>query len=151
MVKPLVWGIIGGVIGVSFLIIVVFYYETESDDARLADINASYDDEIDRLTVSIFLTDSNAEYTKANGNAELTILQDGREVYSATYNFVKYDFVSWKNMFGDKRTAYVITVNKFFPSGESNIMEYQVFVDLNIDTRHWEDLFDQFWSINESS
>ena len=125
---------------------------TEYGDARLASINPSYDKDTDRLTVSIFLTDSNAEDTKADGNAELTILrEDGREVYSATYNFVKDDFVSWKNMFGDKRTAYVITINKFFPSGESRIMEYHVYVNLNTETRHWEDLFEKFWSINESS
>ena len=142
MVKPLVWGIIGGVIGVSFLIIVVFYYETESDDARLADINASYDYETDRLTVSIFLTDSNAEYTKANGNAEMTILKDGRVVNSATYNFVKDDFVSWINLFGGKNTAYVIVVREYFSSGE-----YDVYVDLNTKTRHWEDLHDSFYSL----
>ena len=142
MVKPLVWGIIGGVIGVIFLIIVVFYYETESDDARLADINASYDYETDRLTVSIFLTDSNAEYTKANGNAEMTILKDGRVVNSATYNFVKDDFVSWINLFGGKNTAYVIVVREYFSSGE-----YDVYVDLNTKTRHWEDLHDSFYSL----
>ena len=151
MVKPLVWGIIGGVIVVSFLIIVAFNYVSESDDARLADINASYDKDTDRLTVSIFLTDSNAEYTKANGNAELTILQDRRTVHSATYNFVKDDFVSWINLFGGKNTAYVIVVNKFFPSGPTDIMEYEVYVDLNTKTRHWEDLYDKFWSINEST
>ena len=142
MVKPLVWGIIGGVIGVIFLIIVVFYYETESDDARLADINASYDYETDRLTVSIFLTDSNAEYTKANGNAEMTILKDGRVVNSATYNFVKDDFVSWINLFGGKNTAYVIVVREYFSSGE-----YDVYVDLNTKTRYWEDLHDSFYSL----
>jgi len=144
-------GISAGIIVVIFIIIVVFYYETEYDDARLADINASYDKDTDRLTVSIFLTDSNAKYTKANGNVELTILQDGRTVYSATYNFVKDDFVSWINMFGGKNTAYVIVVNKFFPSGPTDIMEYEVYVDLNTKTSHWEDLYDKFWSINESS
>jgi len=124
---------------------------TEYGVARLAHISASYDKDVDRLTVSIFLTDSNAEDTKDSGNAELTILQDGRKVYSATYNFVKDDFVSWKNMFGDKRTAYLIVVNKFFPSGESRIMEYNVHLDLDITSGHWEDLFDKFWSINETS
>ena len=144
-------GISAGIPIVVFLILVVFYYETEYDDARLASINASYDKDTDRLTVSIFLTDSNAEYTKANGNAELTILQDGRTVYSDKYNFVKNDFVSWINMFGGKNTAYVIVVNKFFPSGGSGIMEYEVHVDLNTKTGQWEDLHDKFWSVNESS
>ena len=142
MVKPLVWGIIGGVIVVSFLIIVAFNYVSEYDDARLANINASYDYETDRLTVSIFLTDSNAEYTKANGNAEMTILKDGRVVNSATYNFVKDDFVSWINLFGGKNTAYVIVVREYFSSGK-----YDVYVDLNTKTRHWEDLHDSFYSL----
>jgi len=141
---------VGVSVGVILLIIVAFLYDAQ-DDARLADINASYDDDTDRLTVSIFLTDSNAEDTKANGNAELTIFNENRrEVYSATYNFVKDDFVSWKNVFtGDKRTAYVIAVKQFFPSsgGEvSGMMGYEVYVDLNTKTKYWEDLYDEFWS-----
>jgi len=147
-----------------FLIFFVFYYETgsddaplaqlidpSSDDARLASIHVEYDDDTDRLRVAIYLTDSNAEDTKANGNAELSVFnENGREVYSAMYNFVKDDFVSWKNVFtGDKRTAYLITVNKFFTSsgGEvSGMMGYEVFVDLNLKEKHWEDLYDEFWS-----
>ena len=151
-----------------FLILIVFYYETgsddaplaqlidpSSDDARLASIHAQYDKDTDRLTVAIYLTDSNAEDTKANGNAELSVFnENGHEIHSATYNFVKDDFVSWKNVFtGDKRTAYLIAVNKFFPSSGgdvSGMMEYQVYVDLNLKEKHWEDLYDKFWSINES-
>ena len=151
MVTTKTYGIIAGLVVVAVLIQVAYYYESESDDARLADINASYDKDTDRLTVSIFLADSNGEYTKANGNAELTILQGGRTVYSATYNFVKDDFVSWTNIFGGKNTAYLIVIKQFFPSGASRIMEYDVHVDLNTKTRHWEDLYEKFWSINESS
>ncbi len=142
MVKPLVWGIIGGVIGVIFLIIVVFYYETESDDARLADINASYDYESDRLTVIIYLTDSNGDYTKANGDAEITIEKDLLTVYSDKYNFVKDDFVTWKDNFGGKFTAYRIDIRQFFPTGS-----HDVFVDLNTKKSYWEDLHDSFYSL----
>jgi len=123
-------------------LIIVAYNSQTYDDARLASINASYDVYTDRLTVSIFLTDSNAEYTKANGDAEMTILKDGRVVNSATYNFVKDDFVSWINLFGGKNTAYVIVVREYFSSGE-----YDVYVDLNTKTRHWEDLHDSFYSL----
>jgi len=143
------YGIIAGLVVVAVLIQAGYYYSSESDDARLAHINASYDDDTDRLTVSIFLTDSNGAYTKVNGNAELTILQEGgREVYSATYNFVKDDFVSWTNIFGGKNTAHLIVVRQFFPSGGavSGMMEYNVYVDLNTKTRQWEDLHAQFWS-----
>jgi len=124
---------------------------TGYDDARLAHINASYDKDTDRLRVTIFLTDSNGDYTKVNGNAELTVLQDGRTVYSDKYNFVKNDFVSWQSLMGGgKITGYLIDIRQFFPSGESMIMEYEVYVDLNTKTSHWE-LYDKFWSINESS
>ena len=138
-------------VGVILVIFLIFVAETESDDARLASINAQYDTDTDRLLVSVFLTDSNAEFTKANGNAELIILQDGRVVYTAGYSFVKDDFVSWINMFGDKNTGYVIVINKFFPSGESVIMEYEVRVNLITKAKNWEGLYDKFWSINQSS
>jgi len=145
-------GISAGIIVVIFIIIVAMYYESESDDARLAHINASYDADVDRLRVTIFLTDSNGAYTKVNGNAELTILQGGREVYSNKYNFVKNDFVSWQSILGGgKITGYIIDIRQFFPSGGSRIMEYEVYVDLNTKTSHWEDLYEKFWSINESS
>ena len=137
-----------GVIIVILLIIVVSYV-SEYDDARLADIIASYDDDIDRLRVVIYLTDSNGEYTKASGDADVTILQEGgHEVYSNKYNFVKNDFVTWKSVLGGIRiTAYIIDINQFFPSGGavSGMMEYNVYVDLNTKTSHW-DLHDQFWS-----
>ena len=106
------------------------------------------------LRVTIFLTDSNGFYTKVNGNAELTIFNENRrEVYSATYNFVKDDFVSWINMFGGKNTAYVIAIKQFFPSAGgdvSGMMGYEVYVDLNTKTRQWEDLYDEFWSFEQA-
>jgi len=145
MVKPLVWGIIGGVIGVIFLIIVVFYYETESDDARLAQIESWYDYNTDRLTVTILLTDSNGDYTKANGDAEITIQKDGRMVYSDKYYFVKDDFVSWKDNFGGKITGYTIGIRQFFSSGS-----HDVFVDLNTKSLHWDDLHDSFYSLEQA-
>jgi len=120
------------------------------DDARLASIIASYDDDVDRLRVAIYLTDSNGEYTKASGDADVTIFNEKkREVYSATYNFVKNDFVTWKSVLGGaKITAYLIDIKQFFPSsgGEvSGMMGYEVYVDLNTKTKHWE-LYDEFWS-----
>lgn len=143
-------GVFIGVIIVILLIIVVFY-AAEYDDARLASIIASYDDDVDRLRVAIYLTDSNGEYTKASGDADVTILQEGgHEVYSNKYNFVKNDFVTWKSVLGGvKITAYIIDIRQFFPSsgGEvSGMMGYEVYVDLNTKTKHWEDLHDQFWS-----
>jgi len=141
-------GISAGIV-VSLLIVMAFFV-TEYDDARLADINASYDDDTDRLTVTIFLTDSNGDYTKVNGNAELTILnKGGREVYSNKYNFVKNDFVSWQSILGGgKVTGYIIDIRQVFPSGGalSGMSEYNVYVDLNTKTSHWEDLHDKFWS-----
>ena len=142
-------GVFIGVLVVIFLIIVVFY-ATEYEDARLAQLDARYDHDIDRLAVTIILTDSNGEYTKASGDADVTILQEGgHEVYSNKYNFVKNDFVTWKSVLGGiKITAYIIDIRQFFPSsgGEvSGMMGYEVYVDLNTKTSHW-DLHDKFWS-----
>jgi len=143
-------GVAIGVLVVIFLIIVVFY-ATEYDDARLASIIASYDDDIDRLRVVIYLTDSNGDYTKASGDADVTILQEGGHmVYSHKYYFVKDNFVTWKSVLGgDRITAYIIDIKQFFPSsgGEvSGMMGYEVYVDLNTKTKHWEDIRDEFWS-----
>ena len=142
--------IFGGIILVSFLIIVAFNYVDESDDARLASIIASYDADVDRLRVVLYLTDSAGAYTKVNGNLELSILQEGgREVYSNKYNFVKNDFVSWQSLMGGgKITGYIIDIRQFFPSGGAvtGMMEYNVYVDLNTKSGHWEDIYDQFWS-----
>jgi len=143
-------GVAIGVIIVIFLIIVVSYV-AEYDDARLASIIASYDDDVDRLRVVIYLTDSNGDYTKASGDADVTIFNENRrEVYSNKYNFVKDNFVTWKSVLGgDRITAYIIDIRQFFPSsgGEvSGMMGYEVYVDLNTKTKHWEDLYDEFWS-----
>jgi len=135
-------GVTIGVIIVIFLIIVVFY-GTEYEDARLARVHAIYDDDTNRLVVTIILTDSNGEYTKASGNAEITVQKDGRTVYSNKYNFVKNDFVTWKNNLGGKTTGYMIDIRQFFPTGS-----HDVFVDLNTKTSHWEDLHDGFFSLN---
>jgi len=142
---------IGVAVAVGLIFVIYISYDAKYDDARLAHINSSYDADVDRLRVTIFLTDSNGDYTKANGNAELIIFNENRrEVYSATYNFVKNDFVSWQSIFGGgKITGYIIDIRQFFPSsgGEvSGMMGYEVFVDLNTRSGHWEDLYDEFWS-----
>ena len=142
---------IGIAVAVGLIFVIYISYDANYDDARLAHINTSYDDDVDRLRVVIYLTDSNGEYTKASGDADVTILQEGgHEVYSNKYNFVKNDFVTWKSVLGGvKITAYIIDIRQFFPSsgGEvSGMMGYEVYVDLNTKTSHWEDLYDEFWS-----
>ncbi len=141
---------IGVAVAVGLIFVIYISYDATYDDARLASIIASYDEDVNRLRVATYLTDSNGDYTKASGDADVTILQEGgHEVYSNKYNFVKNDFVSWKSVLGgDKITAYIIDIRQFFPSsgGEvSGMMGYEVYVDLNTKTKHWE-LYDEFWS-----
>jgi len=66
-----------------------------------------------------------------------------------TINDVRNDFVSWQSIFGGgKITGYIIDIRQFFPSrgGDvSGMMGYEVYVDLNTKTKHWE-LYDEFWS-----
>ncbi len=133
-------GISAGIV-VSLLIVMAFFV-TEYDDARLASVEAWYEYERNRLTVAIYLTDSNGDYTKANGDAEITIEKDLLTVYSDKYNFVKDDFVTWKDNFGNKKTAYVIDIRQFFSSGS-----HDVFVDLNTKELQWEDLHASFYSL----
>jgi len=50
---------------------------------------------------------------------------------------------SWRS----QNYSYIIDINQFFPSGGAvpGMMEYNVYVDLNTKTSHW-DLHDKFWS-----
>jgi len=116
-----------------------------SNEARLAQVEAWYDHKTDRLTVAIYLTDSNGDYTKAKGNAEISIYQNENmpRAYSDTYNFVKDDFISWRDNSGNKVTGYRIDIRHFFPYGD-----YDVFVDLDTQSGHWADLHDSFFSLN---
>ena len=82
-------------------------------------------------------------FSKANGNAEVTVQKDGRMVYSNKYDFVKNDFVTWKNNLGGKTTGYMIDIRQFFSNGW-----HDVFVDLNTKSGYWEDLHDRFYPLN---
>jgi len=116
----------------------------ESEDARLARIQANYFVGNDRLDVRIILTDSNADYTKASGEAFLFVEKDGNIVYaSEVYSFDKRDFVSWRDNSGNKLTGYIIDVREYFPSGS-----HDVFVTVETDGgTYWESLHDSFYSL----
>ena len=112
------------------------------DDARLARLQADYNEETDRLQVVVILTDSNGEYTKANGNGNLYVKKDISLVHSDNFSFKKDDFVTWKNSFtGEKVTGYMFSIKKYFPQGS-----HDVFVDLNIGDKYWEELHVSFYS-----
>ena len=112
------------------------------DDARLARLQADYNEETDRLQVVVILTDSNGEYTKANGNGNLYVKKDTSLVHSDNFSFKKDDFVTWKNSFtGEKVTGYMFSIKKYFPQGS-----HDVFVDLNIGDKYWEELHVSFYS-----
>jgi len=144
MVKPLVWGIIGGVIGVSFLILVAFYYETEYDDARLADLRATYFDDVDRLAVAVVLTNADGEFTKANGHLELTIKRGASTVYSNEYDFTKNDFLTWDNLFTGKTKGVMFDIRERFPYGD-----YDVYANMETKSGYWEGLHATFYSFEQ--
>jgi len=116
----------------------------ETDDAQLARLETRYNDATDRLTTTLILTNKNGDYTKANGNLELTVKKDGRTVHSEEFEFTKDDFVSWRNNNGDKVTGYQFSVNKYFSS-----YGHDVFVDLETKSGSiWKDLHTTFFSLN---
>jgi len=114
----------------------------ESDDARLARLQADYNEETDKLQVVVILTDSNGEYTKANGNGNLYVKKDTSLVHTDNFSFKKDDFVTWKNTFtGEKTTGYMFSIKKYFPQGS-----HDVFVDLYIGEKQWDELHVSFYS-----
>ena len=114
------------------------------NEPKLAYLESYYDDNTDRLTITLSLTDKNAEYTTADGGLAISVQKDGRQVYSTTQEFVKDDFYSWKNNFGEKITGYRVSINQFFSSGS-----HDVFVTLvTSDGATFENMHDSFYSLN---
>jgi len=118
----------------------------EVDDVRLASLQSNYYYEDDRLVVNVILTNKDGEHTKANGHVELSVLKDGRPVYSNEYDFTKDDFLSWQTIFGGEFTGYRIDIKEYFSSGE-----HDVYVDMVLKSdRYWEDLHDTFYSLEQA-
>jgi len=114
------------------------------NEPKLAYMESYYVDDTDRLTITISLTDKNAEYTTADGNLDIKVKKDERQVYTTTKEFVKDDFISWKNNFGEKVTGTRISINQYFPSGS-----HDVFIDMTLsDGLTWYDMHDSFYSLN---
>jgi len=132
---------VGVSVGVIFLIIVAFLYDAQ-DDARLADLRATYFDDQDRLAVAVVLTNADGEFTKANGHLELTILKDGLVVYSNEYDFTKNDFLTWDNLFTGKTRGVLFSINERFPNGD-----HDVTANLKTNSRYWEGLHASFYSL----
>jgi len=134
---------IGAGVGIGAIIALFVVYSTmESDDARLAEIIATYFDDTDRLAVALMLHDADGEFTKANGHIELTIKSGASTVYSNEYDFTKNDFVTWDNPFLGKQRGVPIVINEMFPSGD-----YDVYVNLETKSSYWESLHASFYSL----
>ena len=129
-----------GAISAIIIIGIVGYYDSVYDDARLADLRATYFDDTDRLAVAVVLTNSDGQFTEANGHVKLTILKNGGEVYSSEYDFTKNDFLTWNNLFGGQTRGVMFTINERFSSGE-----YDVYANMQTKSGYWEDLHATFY------
>ena len=94
----------------------------EKDDARLAQLTATYFDDQDRLTIALILTNSDGEFTKANGNIMISIVRNVAVVYSNEYDFTKDDFLTWDNLFLGKQRGVWFTIYERFPSGNYDVV-----------------------------
>jgi len=132
-------GIIAGIIIVSFLAIVAYAYQDRySDDARLAQLTATYYDDQDRLLVTLILTNSDGEFTKANGHITISIDTIGR-LYFYEYDFVKDDFVTWDNLFLGKQRGVWFNIHERFPGKDFSGIDYTVKAELETKSgRYWE-------------
>ena len=134
--------IVAVIVGIA-LIGIVMYNGFVYDDARLADLRATYFDETDRLAVAVVLTNSDGHFTEANGHLDLTITNErGGTVYSNGYDFTKNDFLTWDNLFGGQSRGVVFTINERFPQGD-----YDVFANLQTKSHYWEKLHARFYSL----
>lgn len=129
-----------GAVAVIALIIVAYNSQTY-DDARLANLIATYFEDVDRLSVAVILHNADGEFTKANGHLELTIEKNGHQVYSNEYDFTKNDFLTWENIFLGKQRGILITIDERFSRGD-----YDVYANLETKSSNWEGLHTTFYS-----
>jgi len=100
-----------------------------------------YFDDTDRLAVAIVLTNSDGEFTEANGHLDLVIYKVNREVYSNEYDFKKNDFLTWNNLFGGQTRGAIFTINERFPQGD-----YDVYANMQLKPGgYWEGLHANFY------
>ena len=111
-------------------------------DPQLAYLQATYQYANDELKLVLLLTDSNAEYTRADGTLEITVQKDGSKVYSTQREITKDSFVTWKDASGEKVTGALVDINQYFRSGS-----HDVFVNFNSDAGYWEDIHTTFYSL----
>jgi len=141
-------GIIAGIIVVSLLAIVAYAYQDRySDDARLAELRATYFPDQGRLGVVVILHNADGEFTKANGHLELTIYKGTSMIYSNEYDFTKDDFLTWDNLFLGKERGVPFAINERFPGKSFSGEEYDVYANLKLNSgRYWENLHASFYS-----
>lgn len=132
--------IAGVIVAIFFIGIVAYANDSVYDDARLAEIIATYFDDKDGLAVAVILHNADGEFTKANGHLELIIQKGNTKVYSNGYDFTKDDFLTWDNLFLGKQRGVVFTIDKRFSSGE-----YDVYANLQTKSHYWEGLHARFY------
>jgi len=110
-----------GAVAVIALIIVAYNSQTY-DDARLANLIATYYEDVDRLSVAVILHNADGEFTKANGHLELTIEKNGHQVYSNEYDFTKNDFLTWENIFLGKQRGVLIEIMMYMQTWKQNLV-----------------------------
>lgn len=136
-------GITVAVIVGIILIGIATYNVLVYDDARLADLRATYFDEDNRLAVAVVLTNADGQFTKANGHLELAIKKGTSTVYSNEYDFTKNDFLTWNNLFGGQTMGFWIDIRERFPRGD-----YDVYANMETNSgRYWEGLHTTFYSL----
>jgi len=91
------------------------------DDARFGELFTQYDDDRDRLTVVLYLTNKDGDYTKANGVLKIKVDTGNTLGYFRTFEFTKDDFSTFKTIWGEDRTGFRVSVNKYFTPGDHNV------------------------------
>jgi len=87
------------------------------DDARFGELYTQYDDDRDRLQVVLYLTNKDGDYTKANGVLKIKV-DTGNTL---SFDFTKDDFSTFNTLFGGERTGYIVSINKYFSSGDHKV------------------------------
>jgi len=133
---------VGGLI--AFLVVYALVFSTiQGDDARLAELRVSYYKDTDRLSVALILHNADGEFTKANGHMELFIKKNNILVYTANYDFVKDDFLTWDTIGAGKVKGVLFDIREMFPGGS-----YDVYANLETKSgSYWKDLHDSFYSL----
>ena len=152
MKKNLGIGIGIGVGIVAVIASIVMPYNSQTSDARFAQLDAFYDEYDDKTTVILYLTNNDGNYVKATGTATITLCHAPlfedvlTDCFSNGFTFTKGGFYTWTDNSGRKITGHQFVINQEL-LGE---FSWDASIDITLeDGTAWVDVDTTFFAVED--